>query len=66
LQFVLGVLSLQQSREEEEFRGYVRIVKKKKKTKLAWKLNVVVVAVANFDECVCGNCKINCFKFENH
>jgi hypothetical protein len=60
-------LSLQQSREEEEFRGYVRIVKKKKKTKLAWKLNVVVVvAVANFDECVCGNCKINCFKFENH
>jgi hypothetical protein len=39
-------------------------VKKKKKTKLAWKL--IVVAVANFDECVCGNCKINCFKFENH
>jgi len=55
---------MQQSREEEEeFRRHVRIVKKKK-TKFAWKLNVV--AVANFDECVCGNCNINCFKFENH
>jgi hypothetical protein len=30
LQFVLGILSLQQRHEEEEFRGYVRIVKKKK------------------------------------